>query len=120
MKRVPLVLVGFMVCFALLTAFLWIRWHISPLGKYNTFLKQELAYYRQVGTACDVLIARLPAGQTFIPIISGDDASLPEVLRNLEADSFYVATNQVLIRFGVGEYRAALFGRRPPFRPPGN
>ncbi len=107
MKRVCVIVVG-LIAFALLIASVWIRTQNSPLGKYRAFLKQDKEYYTQIAAACDAMIAQLPAGQPLVPYIPGVDKSVPEALHNLKADSFYVATNQVLVRFGVGRVSSSI------------
>ena len=107
MKRVPVIVVGLIASFALIT-FVWIRWQNSPLGKYRTFLRQDKPYYTQIATACDAMIAQLAAGQSVVPFIPGDAKSVPEVLRSLKADSFYVATDRVSVRFGVGRISSTI------------
>jgi hypothetical protein len=98
-------LVSFYCCF---------RWNHSPIGEFGRFSRQNDAYYRQVAAGCEILIKGLPPGKVLVPIISGEDNSLPAVLRSLKADSIYVSTNQVLIRFGSGRISSSISWEQNP------
>lgn len=92
----------------------------SPVGSYGRFVDRDKAYYVQLASACDSLIARsmgggekmraddtnLPPVPHGIPLpalrLRGDDKSLPPIFRELHPNFINVYSNQVSIAIGPG------------------
>ena len=74
---------------------------------YRNFMSHDQNYYAQVAKACDELLTKIPNSFTNGQVVSGDDKSLPLVLRQLNATKITIGTNRVWIvisdsRFGFG------------------
>lgn len=117
MKNARLIFVFVSFGIAIFIFLVWWRWRETPFGEYRKFTDAYAVYYSKVADACDVLIKQLPRDEVLIPFIPGDDRSVPKILRDLKASSFYVSTNQVFARFGTGLISTTISWESDPLNP---
>lgn len=83
-------------------------------SSYLRFVEKDTAYYRQFADGCDLLLQKHPIGTNDWVMrhgyrspensiqLSGNDASLPKIIRALHPENIVISSNRVFVGVGVG------------------
>jgi len=106
--RAPKIIIGFVVGAVLLlgTVFLAVPLFSS---RYLQFMGKDTAYYTDIAHACDLVLQQHPVSSNdtvtlyshmslpYTKKLSGEEASLPKIIRALHPDEILVSSNRVWI-----------------------
>jgi hypothetical protein len=71
---------------------------------YLRFVEEDQKYYSQVARACDLIREQHPLGTNEFVRLSGGDASVPSIIRDLRPSAITIASNRVHVMAGVRDF----------------